>query len=294
MSWQIAVVLTGVLSGLGQVMGKRLVMNLGAFQGGVIRDVTTLTLILGVLLAEGGIPTTFAWPMLLIFVFGLLESVSMALYFSAIRSQMAATAVFSYPLSQLLIILFSSIFFAEWRYFDITTLQGVFNVVALVLTLILLVLYQGGIGKLKGKIKWSNALAFSAVIVALTNIESKWAVTTLQYSPAQSMFYEYIGMIVGGLAYVLYNRQSLLVGWRNLGVGVLQGLLFGVSAIWYVTLLVDNPVGIASLLRRVMIVLVALLAGLWGYGERKALTKHQMMSLGLGLIVFALVMGVNR
>ncbi len=294
MNWQVAVILTGVLSGLAQVAGKKLVMNLGAFQGGVIRDVTTLIFVIGVLMISGGVPTVFDWRVVAIFTFGLLESVSLALYFSAIRTQMAATAVFSYPMSQLLIILFSGIFFAEWRYFDFRHLQGAVNVIALGLTIVLMILYQGKGTQIKGRIKWSNALAFSAIIVALTNIESKWAVTTLAYSPAQAMLYEYLGMLAGGLAYVAYQGQTLRVGWRNVGWGALQGILFGVSSLWYVGLLRDNPIGISSLLRRVTIVLISLTVAFWGYREGKKMKREQVVSLVLGLLIFGLVMWVNR
>ncbi len=294
MNWQIAVIATGVISGLAQVIGKRMVMNLGAFQGGVIRDVTTLGLVLGVLLFQGGIPSNFDWPVLAIFAFGLLESVSLALYFSAIRTQMAATTVFAYPLSQLLIILFSGIFFAEWRYYDISTFQGILNIVALGLTLFLMLNFQGDIGKIKGKVKWSNALIFSAVIVAFTNIESKWAVAILGYSPAQAMLYEYLGMIMGGLIYVSVKGQTLKVGWKNLGWGIAQGLLFGVSSLWYTGILRESPIEISSLLRRVTIVIISLIASLWGYQEIKKMNRSQIINLGLGIVVFAIVMLANR
>lgn len=294
MNWQIAVIATGILSGLAQVTGKKLVMNLGAFQGGVIRDVTTLIFVMVVLIITGGIPTVFDWRVIAIFGFGIIESVSLALYFSAIRTQMAATAVFSYPLSQLLIILFAGLFFSEWRYFDIRHLQGLVNAIALVLTMVLMVLYQGKGEQIKGRFKWSNALAFSAIIVAFTNIESKWAVTTLAYSPAQAMLYEYLGMLTGGLVYVAYQGQTLRVGWRNAGWGALQGLLFGVSSLWYVGLLRESPIGISSLLRRVTIVLISLTVALWGYREGKKMQREQVISLALGLFIFGLVMWVNR
>lgn len=294
MNWQIAVIVTGVLSGLAQVVGKKMVMQMGAFQGGVIRDATILVMVVGVLMFGGGIPLSWSWPVVAIFGFGILESVSLALYFSAIRTQMAATTVFSYPFSQLLIILFSGIFFAEWQYFDVSNIRGLVNVIALILTLALMMLYQGNGVKIKGRIRWSNALIFSAVIVALTNIESKWAVSTLGYSPAQAMLYEYLGLLAGGLGYVYLNKQTLKVGWSNLGWGMVQGVLFGLSSLWYVALLKDNPVGISSLLRRVTIVLISLMAAFWGYREGRKLTTRQIVCLGIGILIFGLVMTVNR
>ena len=140
----------------------------------------------------------------------------------------------------------------------------------------------------------SNALIFSAVIVAFTNIESKWAVAILGYSPAQAMLYEYLGMITGGLIYVSVKGQTLKVGWKNLGWGIAQGLLFGVSSLWYTGILRESPIGISSLLRRVTIVIISLIASLWGYQEIKKMNRSQIINLGLGIVVFAIVMLANR
>ena len=294
MSWQASVIATGVISALAQIVGKRQVSKMGSFQSGVIRDGATLILVMVILLFKGGIPTGLPWQAWVIFGVGLLESVSMALYFAAQRSEMAATAVFSYPLSQLLIILLSGVAFGEWKYFNVQTTQGIINLVALALSLALMIVYQGGKSQIKGKIRWSNALAISAVIVALSNIESKWAMAQLHYSPAHAMIYEYAGLLVGGLVYVKMRKQTLRIGWENVGWGTLQGLLYGISALWYMALLTNYPLGISSVMRRVTIVLMTVTAGLWGWGEQRRLTWRQGLALSMGLIVFGLVMAVNR
>jgi uncharacterized membrane protein len=293
MSWQVAVIFTGVISALAQIVGKRQVSKMGAFQGGVIRDASTLLLVSIILLFHGGIPSGLPWQALVIFGVGLAESVSMALYFAAQRTEMAATAVFSYPASQLLIILLSGIAFGEGKYFDVRTLVGLANTIALILTMALTIIYQAK-GKVGGRLRWSNALVVSAIIVAISNLESKWAVSTLHYTPAQAMIYEYAGLLSGGLMYVKLRKQTLRVGWANLGWGVAQGLLYGVSAFWYIALLTDHPLGISSVMRRVTIVLMTVVAGLWGWGERRRLTWRQGLALALGIVVFGLVMGVNR
>lgn len=291
MSWQIAVILTGILAALSQVVGKRQVGRMSAFQSGVIRDVTVLGMVGVMCLWQGGV--RLEWQGIVILVMGVLESVAIAAYFAAQRSHMAATAVFSYPFSQLLIVLLAGIFFAEWKYFDIRHTQGIFNVLALIVTMILMVFYQSGDKRVKGKLKWSWLLTFSALIVAVSNIESKWAMTTLQYSPAAAMLYEFVGIVSGGLIYVYGKRQGMRVGWINLLWGIVQGLLFGVATIWYMGLLKTSPLTLASLIRRVTIVLLTASAGLWGYGEGKAMGVRQWVAIGMGLIVFGLVMGVN-
>lgn len=294
MNWQIAVILTGFLSGLSQIVGKRQVGNMGAFQSGILRDSATFALVLGILIWQKGLPNQIPWQAWAIFGVGILESVSMAAYFSAQRAEMAATAVFSYPFSQLLIILMSGFAFSEWKYFDVTTTLGVVNILALILTFALMIIYQGGKEKITGRIRWSNVLVLSAIVVAISNIESKWAVSQLHFSPALSMIYEYLGLLVGGIVYVVVKKQGMRVGWRSVGWGMIQGLLFGVSALWYVAILADHPLGISSMMRRVTIVLMTVVVGLWGWGEHKRLTWRQLLTLALGIIVFGLVMAVNR
>lgn len=294
MIWQLAVIATGFLSGLAQIVGKRQVGAMGAFQSGVIRDASSLIFSIVVLWFTIGIPSNLPWQALAIFAMGIIESVSLAAYFAAQRQEMAATAVFSYPFSQLLIILLSGIFFAEWRYFDITTTQGLFNILALVLTLGLMIVYQGGKTKIKGKVRWSTALLLSGVIIAVSNIQSKWAMSVLHYSPAQAMLYEYAGLLLGGCTYMIWKKQTIVTAKANIAWGILQGILYAVSTIWYTSLLVEYPLGISSIMRRVTIVLMTVMVGLWGYGEQKRLSFRQILTLLLGLIVFGLVMTVNR
>lgn len=293
MIWQIAVGLTGVLSGVSQIIGKRQVDRMGSFQSGVLRDVTTLIMAITLAMYQGWFH--WEWQGIVIFGVGLMESFSIAAYFAATRKHMSATAVFSYPFSQLLIILFAGIFFHEWRYFDIRHLQGIFNVGALCLTIILMWVYQSKSITKKEIFKgWSVTLMVSALVVAISNVQSKWAVANLGYTAAVSMVYEFLGIVTGGLFYVIYKKQGMNVGMKNTAWGIVQGLFFGGSALWYVGLLHDAPLGVASILRRVIIVLVTVGAGLWGYGESKKLEARQLIAIVLGLTVFGMVMFVNR
>ncbi len=296
--WQIAVALTGIISGLSQTIGKRQTRHMSAFQSGVIRDVTTLAMVAVVYIWQGNF--RFEWPMALFLVMGVMESVSIAAYFAAQREHMAATAVFSYPFSQLLIVLMAGFFFGEWHYFDIRNWQGMINTWALITTLVLMAWY--GAPKSGEKIvkqvgkgrRWLWMLVGSAMVISLSNIQSKWAVASLHYSPTVAMLWEFAGLVVGGLGYVMWSKQGLPKGVKNWGWGVLQGLLFGWGAWWYVGLLTTAPLGVASILRRVVIVLVTITAALWGFGEWKKLSWRQGVTLGLGLLVFGVVMAVNR
>lgn len=291
MSWQIAVIVTGMLSGLSQVIGKRQVERMSAFQSGLLRDATVLVMAIALAFWQGGL--RLEWQAGVMFLMGLVESFAIAAYFAAQRQNMAATAVFSYPFSQLMTILMAGIFFAEWQYFDIRHTRGVVNMLALLATLTLMMVYQGR-DRLKGRLKWSWLLFFSAVIVSISSIESKWAVSSVGYSPIEAMLYEFGGIVVGSVGYVIVRKQGMRVGRENLVWGVLQGILFGAATIWYYDLLKTSPLGISSLIRRVTIVLLAASAGLWGYGEGKKMSVRQWIAIGLGLLVFGLVMGVNR
>jgi uncharacterized membrane protein len=290
MIWQVAVIATGFISGLAQVVGKKQVGSMSAFQSGLIRDLVTFVIVLAIYLHEANF--FIAWESVVIIAIGVLESISIAIYFSAMRSGMAATAIFSYPLSQLLIVLAAAILFGEWTYFDITTSRGVVNILALVLTAILMTVYGGG-AKVS-KYRWSTALFVSVVITMLGNIQSKWAVSTLGYSAATSMFFEYVGILLGGFIFVYGRGQNLHLGLKAWGWGALQGILFGISALWYVDLLTTSPLGISSLMRRVTIVLVTVLFALLGYREGKNMSRRQILALAMGIIVFAMVMSVNR
>lgn len=290
--WQIGVIATGVLSALSQVVGKRQVDRMSAFQSGLLRDATVLFLAIAVCIYLGEM--RIGWEAGIMFLMGVTESVAIAAYFSAQREHMAATAIFSYPFSQLLIVLLSAIFFAEWKYFDVRTTAGIFNILALIISLGLMMIYQQREGKATQKFRWSWMLLFSAVVVSISSLESKWAMSIVGYSPSLSMLYEFCGLVFGGIVYVWMRKQGMKLGLKNIGWGVLQGLLFGVATIWYLALLKDTPLGIASLVRRVTIVILTASAGLWGYGEAQKLSKSQWVTIGLGMVVFAIVMMVNR
>lgn len=154
--WQIQVVITGIISALAQGIGKRQVARMSAFQSGLIRDMATWGMVWGFYLVQGDV--RLEWPSVVFVALGVAESVAMAAYYSAQREQMAATAVFSYPFSQLLIILLAGIFFREWQYFDLRTGLGLINTVAVVGLVGLMGIFQPGDKRATKKSIWSIKL----------------------------------------------------------------------------------------------------------------------------------------
>ncbi|MFH2085874.1 MAG: hypothetical protein ABII21_03775 [bacterium] len=290
--WQAAVIVTGVISALAQAIGKRQVARMSAFQSGLIRDMATWGLIIMLYLLNGSVE--LAWPALVFLGLGLVEAVAMAAYYSAQREQMAATAVFSYPFSQLLIVLSAGLFFHEWQYFDVRTLSGLANTTAIVGLVLLMTQFQQREGQKRQHIVWSTKLILSSLVIVASNLVAKWAVSTMNYSAVTFMFFEYLGIVLGGVIFVYGRGLNLKVSRVDWGWGILQGLMFGAGALWYVSLLASHPLSIASVIRRVIIVLITVIMGLWGFGERQALNSRQKWLLVLGLLLFVLVVAVNR
>lgn len=292
MSWQLAVILTGVISAVAQAIGKRQVARMSAFQSGLVRDMATWGLVAGLYLFQGTV--RLEWPSLVFLGLGLTEAVAMAAYYSAQRDQMAATAVFSYPFSQLLIILAAGIFFHEWQYFDPRTLRGLMNGLGVVGLVFLMTKFQQNNGENGRRTTWSTKLILSSLVIVGSNLLAKWGVGMLGYSPVEYMFWEYAGIVLAGVGFVYGRGLNLRIVKADWGWGIFQGLLFGGSALWYVGLLADHPLSIASVVRRVVIVLVTVIFGLWGFGEHKKLTRGQKWMLWMGVGLFGLVVSVNR
>jgi len=288
--WQVAVIVTGLISAVAQAIGKRQVARMSAFQSGLVRDLSTWGLVVALYLFQGEVK--LGWASLVFVILGLLESVAMAAYYSAQRQQMAATAVFAYPFSQLLIILASGIWFSEWQYFDVTTARGAINSVGVVGLVVLMTQFQRN-----GKVKlgsWSTKLILSSLIIVASNVIAKWGVGSQDYSPVEYMFFEYLGVVLGGIIFVYGRGLSLRLTKSDWWWGIIQGLLFGVGALWYVSIIAEHPLSVASVIRRVVIVLMTVVLGLWGFGERQSLSSRQKWIMALGLLLFGAVILVNR
>jgi len=134
----------------------------------------------------------------------------------------------------------------------------------------------------------------SSLVIVGSNLLAKWGVGSAGYSSVEYMFWEYLGVVVGGIIFVYGRGLSLKLPKSDWGWGMVQGLLFAVSALWYVGLLAEHPLSIASVIRRVVTVLMTSALGLWGFGERRALTQRQKWLIGVGLAIFIMVVLVNR
>ncbi len=292
MNWQVAVIVTGVMSAVAQAMGKRQVAKMSAFQSGLIRDLATWGLVMALYLFQGTV--RLEWASLIFLGLGLMEAVAMAAYYSAQREQMAATAVFSYPFSQLLIIVTAGIWFHEWQYFDPRSWQGVVNTLGVVGLIILMIKFQQRGEKQARDAKWSTKLILSSFVIVASNLLAKWGTGTLHYSPVEYMFFEYLGIVLGGIIFVYGRGLNLRLGKENWVWGILQGLLFGAGALWYIGIIAEHPLSLSSVVRRAVIVLITVLFGLWGFGENRKLSRSQKWMLMLGMMMFGMVIAVNR
>lgn len=286
--WQGAVLISGVLSGVAQSIGKRQVGQMSAFQSGVLRDGTILAIMFGLTWWQGG--GFFGVYSLVWIGIGLLESVMQAAYYSASREELSATVIFSYPLSSVLIVGLSGAMFGEWQYFDPRTVMGLSNIGALLLIIWMMLGYQH---HRLGKTRWSTKIFLSSMMVVVSNLAAKWAVSTLGLAPSGYLVYEYVGLLAGGLAYVTLRGQGMAVGLKNVGWGVGQGILFALSVLLFVEVLRSNPLSLASLLRRVTIVGVTVLVGLIYYREGKGMKKEAVWRLGGAGAILLFMMWAN-
>jgi len=287
--WQLAVIATGILSAIAQSIGKRQVTYMSAFQSGLLRDLTIFSIIAIIFVSQG----TFSWsPLNFFFVaIGILESIMMAAYYSASRQEMAATSVFSYPFSSILIIITSGFLFGEWKYFDFTTTQGIANIATTILTLILISNFQNGKIKLSS---WNIKLILSATMVAGANIVQKWAIATIGLRPAGYMIYEYAGLIIGGIIFVYGRKLNLKLTKKDFVWGIFQGILFAISILWYGEILRTYPLSLSSIIRRIAIVLGTTFAGLIIFGEHKSMSKSRYIQMFIDIIILVTTLFINN
>lgn len=289
LSWQVVVLFSGFLSALGQTIGKRQVDRFGAFQVGFWRDVATLSIASVILAGMGITHLKYFW---ILFVYGLALSFSLAAYTAATRDDFSGSTVFSYSISQIMIILFSSVLFAEWVYFNPMSWYGRWNLLAVVLMIVSFVLYRG---KAKVLRKWDKLIFVAIFMNVVGNLFAKYLLGTLGMSVYEMLVYQNIGMLVGGMYFVRRRGQTLKLGTSNILLGLVQGVFITSGVIMYLTILSGPaPLSLVSMTRRIATVLLTTSSGLFLYKESKKLDKRMGWAMVLGLVVFGLVLVANR
>ena len=250
MSWQLWVLLSGVLTGLGQMVGKSQIHKISALQLGVLRDLTGLCVAGGVWVYFG-MPLE-GWNMLYGVMNGALLAVGIALYFMAVRASFSGTSVFGYLISQVLIVIAAAFIFGEWIYFDLSTWRGVGNSVVLILTVVSMLLYVKSLGSTK---KWMGLILLSATINVIGNLVAKHFVAG-QMNIWSYFVSEQVGLVVGGMVLLKIRSQDLKVGIKEIIVSVVQGLIAILGPIIYLNILSSEPLSLASFVRRISAIIV--------------------------------------
>lgn len=288
MSWQLWVFLSGLLTGLGQMIGKSQIHKISAVQMGLIRDFTGLVVAVSVWVYFG-MPSG-GYNMIFGIMNGAMVAVGVALYFMAVRTSFSGTSVFGYLISQVLIVISSAVLFSEWVYFDPSTVRGSGNIAVLVLTVLSMLLY---IKSLNTTSKWMWLLLMSALINVIGNLVAKHFVTG-QMSVWSYFLSEQIGLTLAGFVLLKLRGQELNINKKELRVGIAQGIVSIMGPIIYLNILSTQPLSLASLVRRIAAILVTSISGLLWYNERNKMGIRGVWSLVIGFVAFVLVMLVNK
>jgi uncharacterized membrane protein len=289
MIWQVAILISGLLTGIGQFLGKRQVRHMSAMQSTILSNIMGL-IVLGLVVAVSGQYRVWEWSLVLLILFGIVESVAIAAYYSAVRESLSGATVFGYLLSQIIIVIVSFGLFNEWIYFDPSTLRGVVNIASLFMTMMALYAYSGTL--LVGR-RWIGMITMSAMINAVANIAAKYFLQT-GIPPFLYLLVEQVGLLIGGFIYILGRKQGLNLSIRSWKIGLLQGLFAVAGPMIYIYVLMSEPLSLASVVKRLAALMVTVLMGLLFYKERDKMGKRGWISLILGLVAFSLVMIVNR
>lgn len=289
MSWQLWVVLSGILTGVGQSIGKSQIHKISALQMGVLRDMTGWVVAVVLFVIVGG--TWGGNAMWVGMLNGAMVAVGVALYFIAVRSSFSGSSIFGYLISQVLIVISSAFIFGEWIYFDPSSIQGLGNIVVLGLTLLAMVMYSGGGAKLGGR--WAWIIVISALINVAGNLIAKQIVSGS--TEVWSYFLaEQTGLALMGVVILILRGQNMRVGWENARIGVLQGIVAVFGPIIYLHILSTEPLSLASIIRRIVAIVVTVVSGLWWYREGKSMGLRGYASLAIGIVAFVLIMIVNQ
>jgi len=288
MPWQGWVLLSGILTGGAQFLGKRQVKYTSALQAGMIKD---LSMWVVVLIIAGVTGKGWAgWQSVLAMLNGAVVAVGIASYYVAVRESLSGTSVFGYLVSQIMLIVAAAIVFGEWRYFDMSRVEGRVNLAVTLGAMAMMWMYRGG-GQLSSV--WSRYLGLSIVLNVIGNLVMKWLVAggmpVVAYQTGEAT-----GLVIGGAMAMLLKGQNLRVEPKGWLVGMGQGLLTAGSIFCYTWVLVQNPLSIASLIRRMGVMLVTVGGGLWWYREKEGMSMSRYIVLGLAIAGFVVLSWLNR
>lgn len=288
-SWQIVILFSGLLAAAANVVGKRQVDRMSAFQVGFARDIGAFVVILIVLTLIGG--SVWIGPgLVFIVLYGILLSVSSAAFASATRDSMSSTVVFSYSLSQIGIIFFSFFLFGEWVYFNLSTSRGLVNLAAAIIALVAFWIHRGG--KLR-TIRWSKMLGFAILGNVMGNLYAKYVLVG-GIEPIVFLLWQCVGLTIGDMLFMSLRKKSFRLGKSAYVWGILQGIFVTYGVFLYLNVIKFYPLSLAVILRRVVTVLFATSSGLFLFKESKKIDRRMGMSLLLGLLVFGMVLVANK
>lgn len=74
---------------------------------------------------------------------------------------------------------------------------------------------------------------------------------------------------------------------------MLQGIVAVFGPIIYLHILSTEPLSLASIIRRIVAIVVTVVSGLWWYREGESMGLRGYASLVIGIVAFVLIMVVN-
>lgn len=284
--WQILILLSGLLSGFSQFIRKSQVHRHGVFQLGFWKDFGGVLTLLPIFLASPH-PLSYHWQDGIAFALGIISSIGLGAYLSAMRHSLSGTAVFTYTAGQIIILLGAFLFFGEWVYFDPSSRQGLINLLSLVIFFVSIMMYAG-----KGSWTWSKMIALNVAVNWVHNMASK-GMLSADYTAIRLSIIGYLGASIADYVLAKTKSQSVLIDRKDIWLGLFQGAIGSLAVLLYFHALTFAPLSFASMLRRVAIMTFTLLAGMFFFGERHA-KPRELIGLGLGVLLFGLMTWANQ
>lgn len=285
--WQLIVFLSGIVTGFSHFVRKSQLHRLGVFQVGFWKDISSMgvAVLLYLLLTPQALRPELWW----VVAAGFGAALGNGAYMSALRGDMSGTSTFSTSAGQLFILLGSFVWFGEWRYFEPTNVQGLINLVCVVLFFGGMYLYNSDSSKV---LRWWKLILLGVFFNVLVNFAAKY-LSDVEVSSAQSTMGLYFGNVLGDVLLLAWKKQRAWIGLKDVSLGLLQGALGGFAVFLYLQAMSIGPLSLVSITRRVAIMGFTILMGMTVFGERKTVTWKKVVGLVMALAVFGLVAWAN-